>query len=182
MTDFRAQLEEFFYRPDEGGGEWLDVAPSEKPSVAVEEEPPGEFLAFWLEDELYAVPLLEVREVVKVPPLTEVPRGPRTLLGVMNLRGEVLPVYDVKQLLRLPSRAAGELGEAGRRAARVILIRSDEGDAGLLVDSVTGVVRLRPSMIEDPPAGVAGERECVAGLGRYQERLYILLKVQQALA
>jgi purine-binding chemotaxis protein CheW len=129
--------------------------------------------------------VISLREIVRVPPLTEVPRADRALIGVMNLRGEVLPVYDIKPALHLTAEEGPPARPSGPppRSARVLVIRSDEGDAGLWVDGVTGVMRLRPSAIEAPPPGVVrGERDCVVGLGRHGNHLLILIDVDLALA
>jgi purine-binding chemotaxis protein CheW len=175
-------LEEFFYRPDEDPGPLFEVGEAVEPvALAGASEAPREFLAFALERETYAVPVSVLREIVKVPPLTEIPRAQKSLLGVMNLRGEVLPVYDLKPKLHLPP--SPPLAQGTERTARVLVVRSEEGDAGLLVDRVEEVVRLRPSTIEAPPPGVAGgERDCVVGIGRKGEALYILIDVDQALS
>jgi purine-binding chemotaxis protein CheW len=178
-------LDEFFFQPDEDPGPLFELGTPAEPVPAAADEAPQEFLAFTLEGETYGVPVISLREIVRVPPLTEVPRADRALMGVMNLRGEVLPVYDIKPALHL----SPEEGPPGRpsgpppRSARVLVIRSDEGDAGLWVDSVTGVMRLRPSTIEPPPPGVVrGERDCVVGLGRHGNHLLILIDVDLALA
>ncbi|MFP2897398.1 chemotaxis protein CheW, partial [Corallococcus sp. 4LFB] len=102
MSRFEALLDAFFYRPDEDVGGLLDFAAgSDDLAPPLLEEEPVEYLAFRLESECYAVPILAVREICKVPLLTEIPRAEPHLLGVMNLRGELLPVYDVKLRLRL---------------------------------------------------------------------------------
>jgi purine-binding chemotaxis protein CheW len=184
-------LDEFFYRPDEDVsalGALLDGG-DELPVEAPEEQA-EEFLAFLLEGECYAVPIGSVREIVKVPPLTELPRAAPQLLGVMNLRGEVLPVYDLKLRLRLvdaPTVRAGPDAPPPPRAARIIVVRDVLGgveySAGIWVDAVRDVVRLRPSTLEPPPPGVAsGERPAVVGLGRRAAELFILLDLEQALA
>ena len=126
-------LDDFFYRPDEDEGPCVALA-----SDREEERPrrcrrsaPSEFLAFSLEDECYAVPIGEVREIVKVPPLTEIPRAAPQPAGVMNLRGEVLPVYDLKPRLRLAARRGAHRPERRPRAAaqgaRVVLIAGRRG-------------------------------------------------------
>ncbi|MHB8876579.1 MAG: chemotaxis protein CheW [Myxococcaceae bacterium] len=187
MATFASLLEDFFYRPDEDEGPLFALAsgPDEAPPL-VAEEVPGEYLAFSLEDECYAVPIGELREIVKVPPLTELPRAAPSLLGVMNLRGEVLPVYDIKPRLRLSVaavRIAGPDPAPLPKAARVLIIRAEGGDAGVLVDAVREVVKMKPSALEPPPPGVGGgERDCVMGLGRRRDQLYILLDIHQALA
>ncbi|MFN7134355.1 MAG: chemotaxis protein CheW, partial [Myxococcales bacterium] len=117
--------------------------------------------------------------IVKVPPITEVPRAPRDVLGVMSLRGEILPVFDLRRRLGLPPLE----GEPSRRA-RVLVVDAGEGHAGILVDAVAHVVRLKPSGIEPTPQGLGGgvESEYLAGIGRQKNRLYILLDVQAVLA
>jgi purine-binding chemotaxis protein CheW len=181
MTSFEKLIDGFLYRPDEPGLpglQWLEDAPTPDEGAV---ETPREYLAFQLTDETYAVPIEKVREIVKVPALTEVPRAPKELLGVMNLRGEVLPVYDVRARLLLTSGIAAVSGpEATGPKARIVLVRSEAGDAGILADGVEGVVRLLPSLTEGPPPG-GTERPFLVGLSRRGERLYILLDVEKVL-
>lgn len=175
-------LDSFFYRPDE------EVGPLEKlqtdsvePVTAIDTEEPQEFLAFRLEAETYAMAIEDVREIVKVPLLTEVPRGQPGLLGVMNLRGEVLPVYDVKHRLGLLEKPPVVTGPADLpRASRVVLVRDEQGDAGVLVDGVEEVVKLLASKFESPPPGTT-DRDSIIGLARKGDALYILLDVAQVL-
>ncbi|MDY7229941.1 chemotaxis protein CheW [Hyalangium rubrum] len=186
MSRFSELLDDFFYRPDEDVGGLLEFAAGSDEMLPVTpEETPEEYLAFVLEGECYAVPIRSVREIGKVPPLTEIPRAEPHLLGVMNLRGDVIPVYDIKMRLRLADKApqvAGPDAAAPPRAARIIVAHTEEGPAGVWVDAVRDVVRLKPSMLEQAPPGVGGERDCVVGLGRRNAQLYILLDLQQALA
>lgn len=179
-------LEDFFYRPDEDVGGLLDFAAgSDEVLPLVPEEAPEEYLAFVLDCECYAVPIRSVREIGKVPPLTEIPRAEPWLLGVMNLRGDVIPVYDLKLRLGLCDKApvlAGPDAPPPPRLARILVAHTQEGPAGMWVDAVKDVVRLKPSMLEPPPSGLGGERDCVVGIGRRGSQLYILLDLQQALA
>ncbi|MBI3186159.1 MAG: purine-binding chemotaxis protein CheW [Myxococcales bacterium] len=187
MSRFEELLGDFFYRPDEDTAGLLELpeAPADS-SPAPKEERPGEHLVFVLEGERYAVPIGKVREILRVPPLTEIPRAPSSLLGVMNLRGDVLPVYDLKMRLKLsgqPPRVAGPPSEVEPlpRAARVLVVHGPDGDAGVLVDAVSEVVKLAPSQVEPPPPGLSGERDCVVGLGRQEEQLFILIDLDEAL-
>jgi purine-binding chemotaxis protein CheW len=179
---FAELIDRFLYRPDEAVGPWLELAPevdvSALPRIA---EVPEEFLAFVLEGETYAVPIAAVREILRVPEVTEIPRAKRNLLGLINVRGEMLPLYDVKVRLHLAPeppvvRSAKDVG----RGARVVLLKDPEGDAGVLVDSVAGVVKLPLSSLEEAPH-LGAERNAIAGIGRLDGRLYILLDVEQAL-
>lgn len=181
MARFDDLLDRFFYRPDENVGAWLELAPEIADSIEELEELPEEFLAFELSTETYAVPIGAVREILKVPLITSVPRVAEHVLGVMNVRGEMLPVYDLKQRLNLdstPNRVSGPADVP--RETRVVLLKDPEGDAGILVDRVKGVVRLLLSKLEPAPT-LGAERRAVAGLGRKDGQLYILLDVEQAL-
>ena len=186
---FPELLERFFYRPDEDltGLEAFESLPDDA-TVPVADERPMDFLGFRLEGEAFAVPIEKVREILRVGVLTEVPRGGPHLLGVLTLRGEVTPIYDLKPRLSLTEKApyiAGPLGELNPlpREARILVLRSEEGPAGVLVDGVDGVVPLMPSAVEPPPRLWTGPvSEWVTGLGRREGQLYILLDVERALA
>jgi purine-binding chemotaxis protein CheW len=181
VTPFETLLDRFLYRPDEPGLpglQWLADAPDPE---ATPDEQPQQWLSFLLCDETYAMGIERVREIMKVPALTEVPRAPAELLGVVNVRGEVLPVYDVRARLLLtpkvqPVRGPADVGPK----SRIVVVRSERGDAGLLVDAVEGVVRLLPSLTEPPPPG-GTERPYLVGLSRKADRLYILLDVERVL-
>jgi len=183
---FADLLRDFFFRADEPP---LAGPPLPEVAAAVAREPEHihEYLAFSLGQEHYGIAITSVREIVRVPPLTEVPRATPDLLGVMNLRGEILPVYDLRLRLRLsasPAKVAGAEAAEGAlpRAARVLVLRGgDRGDVGVLVDGVSEVVRIPEGELEPAPAGTT-ERDCIVGLGRVGEQLCILLDLERALA
>ncbi|WXH32494.1 hypothetical protein WA016_06484 [Myxococcus stipitatus] len=187
VSRFAALLDDFFFRPDEDVSGLQDFAAgSDGVAARAPEEVPEEYLAFRLEGESYAVPIRAVREISKVPPLTEIPRAEPQLLGVMNLRGELLPVYDVKVRLGLAERApvvAGPDAAVAPRDTRILVLRTETGPAGVWVDSVAGVVKFKPSMLEPPPQGLRlGDRDCVVAIGRRGPSLFILLDAEQALS
>lgn len=161
-------LEEFFFQESEGAG----AGRNREPGLAEELR---EVLTFRLGSEEYAVEVGVVREILKAPPLTEVPRAPAHVLGVILLRGQVLPVYDPRCRLGLPR--AGALP-----GARVVVCDAGEGPVGLLVDGVGQVLRLPPSAIELRPQGIAGiDSEYIAGVGREGGRLFVLLDAEALL-
>jgi purine-binding chemotaxis protein CheW len=183
VSRFAELLDRFFYRPDEDVGAFLELAPEvEQAPEAVVDEVPEDFLAFELGGETYAVPIATVREVLKVGDVTEVPRSAPDLLGLINVRGEMLPLYDVKTRLGLADAPPVVRNHQDvPRGARIVLIRSPEGDAGVLVDRVKGVVKLVLSRLESAPH-LGLERDAVAGLGRKDGQLYILIDLEQALS
>lgn len=138
MARFADMVERFLFRPDEDVGTFLELAPQvEDTSAAAAAETPEEFLAFELSGETYALPMAAVREILKVSAVTEIPRAQKNVFGLIKVRGEMLPLYDVKVALRLADVAPVVWGPADLpRPARVVLVRDPEGDAGILVDRV----------------------------------------------
>jgi len=138
-----------------------------------------EVLTFALGDEEYGVDIQRLREIVRVRPITEVPRAPAFVLGVIGVRGEVLPVLDLRRRLKLRPPA-----EPPGREARVLIVKRGAEAFGLLVDEVRQVVRLREEDIEaTPPVLIGAESEFIAGIGRPRpDRLVILLALDAVLA
>ncbi|MHB8420446.1 MAG: chemotaxis protein CheW [Myxococcales bacterium] len=174
-----SDLEGFFYDPDEEG---LDLPAPEDGLRALPAPPEAdrleELLSFRLGGEDYAVAIASVHEILRPPPITEVPRAPPAVLGVISLRGEALPVFDPLKLLGLQRRG----GESPSAARRVVVIDTAEGLAGLLVDAVEQVVRLPRSAIEPPPSGFAGAGPAaLEGVGRWSGRLLAILDPVQLL-
>lgn len=118
-----------------------------------------EFLAFVVGREHYALPLSSVREIVRVPTITEVPRGPRDVLGIFSVRGQVTTLIDMRKTLSM------ETAELSRRT-RILLVDHGRETLGLLVDKVLQVYRLREDEVE--MASVLGNEASahVMGIGR----------------
>lgn len=154
-----ALLARFRYRPDE---ESSDLA--ELPASTVEaERPPGidelQLLTIGLGGVEYAVALGAVTEILRARTLTEIPRARPPLLGVLNLRGTITPVYDPSLRLGHPGTVppcAGPDSQRPPRAARILVVRTALGPAGLWVDRVRGVQRVRPGVLERPRGGPTG--------------------------
>lgn len=133
------------------------VAPSVAPSS--ESEQVSDFLAFRLAHEFYALPLRSVREILKPPPITEVPRAPRDVLGIISVRGRVTTVIDLRRRLSMPE-------EHESKNSRVLLTDTGAEVMGLWVDEVLQVYRLASDEME-LAASVGGDTaEYVLGVGR----------------
>jgi purine-binding chemotaxis protein CheW len=162
-------LDEFFWREDERAPALPDVLGAVPRPHGEVVEARREWVAFLLGDEEYAVEIERVREILKAPVITEVPRAPAHILGVIMVRGEVIAVFDPRRRLGLPAAALG-------RAARVLVCDGGDGPRGVLVDAVSEVVRLPASAIEPRPSGIgAASAECIVGIGRDRKRLLVLL-------
>ena len=133
-------------------------------------------LTFVVGGETYGLDILHIREIIKVVEVTEVPRAPAFLLGVISVRGVVIPVLDLRKRMRLDDTPL-------TRAARILVVERDGGSYGLLVDAVTGVIRFAESEIEPPPSTLTvADAGFLAGIGRYLQgkrtRMVILLQLE----
>jgi len=135
----------------------------------------GQYLAFQLDDEEYALDIKQISEIIKAREFTEIPRSPEFVLGIISLRGVVVPVFDLCCRLNL--------GVAEITAnSRIVVCQSGEVTVGLLVDNINQVVNLVEDEIEPPPGVLSGlDREMVFGIGRYQDRMIILLQLNHVL-
>jgi purine-binding chemotaxis protein CheW len=162
-------LDAFFWREDEVAPGVLALAEPVAPRAVEAPEPLSEWLTFALGAEDYGIEIAHVREILKAPAITDVPRAPRHVLGIIMVRGEVIAVFDPRRRLGLPEAAPGP-------RARVVVCDVGEGPRGLLVDGVWQVVRLPASAIEPRPGGIGGAAaDYIAALGRDRDRLYVLL-------
>jgi purine-binding chemotaxis protein CheW len=138
-----------------------------------------EYLAFTLASETYAVRISAVVEILRPPPITEVPRAPAPIIGVVSVRGRLVTVMDLRRRFSL-----AEAPIDGKSRVLLVDIGGDE-HVGLLVDEVLSVYRLAESEIE-PPNVLGGEQPAyLAGVGRPREQkelALVLLDLRAAIA
>lgn len=131
---------------------------------------------FLLGDLRFGVDLLEIQEINRQRDLTQVPHTPPEVRGVINLRGEVVTVLDLRRVLGL-----GEV-ELGR-ATRNIILRSGEESVGVLVDRLGDVVRVEASELQPPPANVSGlDARFMLGVHQQEDELLVVLRIEEVLA
>jgi purine-binding chemotaxis protein CheW len=146
------------------------------PAAPVEVEREHHLVVFRLDKEEYAVPISLVREVVRVADLTRVPHAPAHIRGVMNLRGRILPIVEIRSRLDLPP---AELSPS----SRVVVVEIAGRVVGLLVDAVGQVARVGERLIAAPPEEVRGAAgEAITGVARIGNRLLVLLDLNRVLA
>ena len=123
--------------------------------------------------ETYGVPITALREIVRVPEITAVPDAPEHVEGVINLRGKIIPIVDLRKRL-------GFEGKSYDKSTRIIVIELDGMVLGFIVDSVSEVLRISDSTVEPPPSLVAGvESDYIEGVGKLNNRLLILLELKK---
>jgi len=130
-----------------------------------------QLVVFRVGREEYGLDIREVREIIKMQEITEIPNAPEFVEGVINLRGQITPVVDMRR--RLGS-GAGEQS----RDTRIVIVETEGSNVGIIVDSVVGVTHIPEQDISPPPTGESG---FVRGVGRVDGRLLILLDVQSML-
>lgn len=126
--------------------------------------------------ETYGVPIKSLHEIVRVPEITAVPDAPDYLEGVINLRGKIVSVMDLRKRF-------GEKQITQRRQNRILVVEHAGRLAGLIVDSASEVLKIPAEAVEAPPAVFQeGGLNCVTGLGKVGGRLVVLLDMSKLLA
>lgn len=138
------------------------------------------YLAFRLADEIYAVDILRIREIIEYSQPTSVPMMPSSVRGVINLRGSVVPIID------LAVRFGRDFTEVGKRTCFVIVEAEHEGAIhilGLMVDGVNAVMEIGADHIEPPPSfGLPVDTAFISGMARLDGRFIILLDIARVLS
>lgn len=131
-------------------------------------------VVFTLGGEEYGVSIQEVREILRVPDISRVPQAAPHVRGVINVRGQVLPVVDLRSRLGLePSDVTA--------TSRVLLVETQERVVGLLVDGVSQVLRVPESTLDGGEEMAASSADYVEGLAQFDSRLIILLDITRTL-
>ncbi len=134
-----------------------------------------QWVTFRLADENYGIAVMQVQEVLRVTEITPVPGAPDYVLGIINLRGNVVTVLDTRKRFGLPGHEMDD-------ASRIIIIESGEQVVGLLVDSVAEVVYLRAAEIESSPnVGNEESSRYIQGVHSQEGQLLILVDVNKLL-
>jgi len=141
---------------------------------------PMEYLAFSIAGETYAVGILQVKEILSFETITKVPSTPRSVRGVMNLRGSVVPVVDLAIKFGLPESCPT------KRSCVVIVETTLDGEIcvmGVMADAVSQVIELRPEDIEPPPPfGTKVRIDYLIGMGKAERKFILLLDIDKVLS
>ena len=150
---------------------------SEKKAASERE---GKYLTFSLAGEEYGIGILKVREIIGMLSITPVPQTPSFVKGVINLRGQVIPVVDLRLKFGMP-----ELEYTERTSIIVVEVKGQAGNIpiGIVVDSVSEVVSIRESEVEDTPTfGTRLDTEYILGMAKSEGGVKILLDIDRVLS
>lgn len=134
-----------------------------------------QLVSFKIGDEEFGVDILKVQEINRMLNITKVPNSPEFVEGVVNLRGRIIPVIDLRKRLNLPEKEADN-------KTRIVVVELEDKTVGFLVDEVSEVLRIPKSITEAPPAMVAGiESDFITAVGKLEDRLLTLLDLEKLL-
>ena len=133
-----------------------------------------QMVGFHIGNEVFGVPIALVQEIVRVPEITAVPDAPPCVEGVINLRGKIVPVIDLRKRFGEPAMGDGK--------NRILVVEVEGRRVGLLVDAASDVLKIPPAEIENPPTLCAeGELNYITGVGKLGGRLIILIDLGKVL-
>lgn len=146
-----------------------------EPSQKKQDDELLQLVTFSIGEEEFGVNILKVKEINRAMEITKVPRAPAFVEGVINLRGTVIPIIDLRKRF-------GLLAKQADKDTRIIVIEINGIIVGFVVDAVSEVLRIPAGTVEPPPPVVAGvESDYISGVGKLRERLLIMLDLDRLL-
>lgn len=133
-----------------------------------------QLVGFIIGDEEYCVPILSIQEIIKPLGWTRVPQTPEYVLGVFNLRGQVIPLIDLRRKFRLPSKNQDE-------ETRFIVLKDNDEIAGFVIDRLTEAIRLKKTDIGPAPETSMQDKSFIDGVGKQRDKIITILKVHKLL-
>lgn len=132
-----------------------------------------QLVTFGIGEEEFGIDILKVQEIIRTMAITKVPNSPPHVQGVINLRGKVIPVIDLRSRFLLESKQHDS-------QTRIIVVDLHRVVIGFVVDGVSEVLRIQSNTVEPPPPVVSGiESEYIKGVGKLDDRLLILLDLDK---
>jgi purine-binding chemotaxis protein CheW len=137
------------------------------------DNPVIQLVGFRLDNEDYAIAITKIQEIILMKPITRIPQVPDFIEGLINLRGSVIPIVNLRKRFGLPHR---ELDDE----TRTIVVNVHEKTVGCVVDAVTQVMRINRDQVQPPPLSVlAVNHQYLAGLAKLEDRLLIILDIDK---
>ncbi len=134
-----------------------------------------QFISFSVGEEEYGLELLRVKEVIRIREITWLPKAPSFVKGIINLRGDVIPIIDLRDKFGLEAKENTAM-------TRVIVVEVEGRLMGMVVDSASQVVRIPADHIDPPPPVLGGlSQEFITGVGKLDDKLIILLNADAIL-
>ena len=133
-----------------------------------------QLVGFIVGDEEYAIPILDIQEIIKPIEYTRIPSTPGYVLGAFNLRGNVIPLIDLRLKFNLPKKEPDE-------TTRYIVMRDGDNIAGFVIDKLTEAIRMKKSAIDPTPETLHKDKGMIYGIGKREKTIITILKVASLL-
>lgn len=133
-----------------------------------------QLVGFIVGEEEYAIPILNIQEIIKPIEYTRVPSTPTYVLGAFNLRGNVIPLIDLRMKFNLPS-------QNQNAETRYIVMKDGDNIAGFVIDKLTEAIRLTDKQIEPAPETLHKEKGTISGIGKREDSILTILRVDALL-
>jgi purine-binding chemotaxis protein CheW len=135
-----------------------------------------QLVSFNIGEEEFGVDILRVQEINRMTHVTRVPNAPEYVVGVINLRGKVIPIIDLRLRIGLQKKIY-------EKDTRIVVVEIDNKVLGFIVDSVNEVIRINKNIAEPPPPMVSGiESDFITAIGKLKDRLLILLDLRKVIS
>lgn len=135
-----------------------------------------QLVSFIIENEEFGIDILKVQEIIRPVAVTRVPNSPSFVEGVINLRGRIVPVVDLRKRFGLSHRPHD-------KNTRIVVVELDEKVVGFVMDAVKEVIRVERAVIEPPPDLTTGiDTQYIKGVAKLEDRLLILLELNEVLS
>ncbi|WDV47717.1 chemotaxis protein CheW [Clostridiaceae bacterium M8S5] len=135
----------------------------------------NQYVVFKINEQFYAIDIFKVKIIERISDFTRVPNSQNYVKGIINLRGDVVPVVDLRVRFSMESKI-------NKENSRIIIIKYEELVVGLIVDSSSEVIRLDANEIDAPPnIGTSKEYDFVSGIGKKDNRMIMILDVKKVL-
>jgi purine-binding chemotaxis protein CheW len=133
-----------------------------------------QLVVFEVADESFGIDINAVQEIIRLQQITEVPRAPMHVKGVINLRGKVIPVVDLREKL-------GFMQGEETKSSRIVVVDIAGTTVGMIVDAVSEVLRISSEQIEEPSSIIESYEQYLRGIGKVDNRLVLLLDLEKVL-
>ncbi len=133
-----------------------------------------QLVGFIVGEEEYAIPILNIQEIIKPIVYTRVPRTPDYVLGIFNLRGNVIPLIDLRRKFHMQQQNPNE-------TTRYIVMKDGDNIAGFVIDKLTEAIRLKSSQIDPAPETLKKDKGMIYGIGKRDTTILTILKVEELL-
>ena len=153
--------------------EQIEQQPVESTENRVELEDSTNLVTFRLGSGEYAIDIMQAKEIIKMEKITLIPNAPDFVEGVINLRGNIIPIIDLKKRFNLEE-------TEGDKNTGIIIVKIEDVDMGIIIDAISKVVSIANSDIQPPPPMLSGiGQEYIKGVGKLEDKLLVVLDLEK---